>query len=70
MSKVKGYSYLERDDNNNAVLNKDIDAFTRARAAKERRKTERDEINTLKEEINDMKGILLQINEKLKWQEQ
>ena len=28
------------------------------------------EINTLKEEVNDMKNILLQINERLKWQEQ
>ncbi len=70
MSKIEGQPYLERDDSNNAIVNNDVDAFTRAKAAKERKKIERDEINTLKEEINDMKDLLLQINEKMKWQEQ
>ena len=37
---------------------------------KNRIKTQDSEINTLKEEINEMKDILVQINERLKWQEQ
>ena len=70
MSKIEDHPHLERDERSNAVFNKDTDAFTRARMAKERRKTEREEINTLKEEMNDVKNLLLQINEKMKWQEQ
>ena len=70
MSKIKGQTNLFRDDENMAIINTDTNAFTRARAAKERRKLERDEINTLKEEMNDVKNLLLQINEKMKWQEQ
>ena len=42
----------------------------RAKAFKERMLTQDNEINTLREEVNDMKNILLQINERLKWQEQ
>ena len=70
MSKIKGQTNLFRDDENMAIINTNTDAFTRARVAKERRKTEREEINTLKEEMNDVKNLLLQINEKMKWQEQ
>ena len=70
MSKIEGRPDLERDDSNNAIINKDTSAFFQARSAKERRRIERDEINTLKDEINDMKELLLQINEKMKWQEQ
>ena len=32
--------------------------------------TQESEINTLREEVNEMKNILLQMNERLKWQEQ
>ena len=70
MSKIEGRPDLERDDSNNAIINRDTSSFLQARAAKERRSIEKDEINTLKDEINDMKELLLQINEKMKWQEQ
>jgi len=70
MSKIEGRPDLERDDSNNAIINKDTSSFLQARAAKERRRIEKNEINTLKDEINDMKELLLQINEKMKWQEQ
>jgi hypothetical protein len=70
MSKIEGRPDLERDDSNNAIINKDTSSFLQARATKERRRIEKNEINTLKDEINDMKELLLQINEKMKWQEQ
>ena len=70
MSKIEGRPDLERDDSNNAIINRDTSSFLQARAAKERRRIEKNEINTLKDEINDMKELLLQINEKMKWQEQ
>ncbi len=70
MSKIEGRPDLERDDSNNAIINRDTSSFLQARAAKERRRIEKNEINTLKDEMNDMKELLLQINEKMKWQEQ
>ena len=54
--KVEGSNSLYRDETTSAF--------------KERMLTQDNEINTLREEVNDMKNILLQINERLKWQEQ
>ena len=70
MSKINGHSSLIRDDGNMAVINTDSLALRNAKRIKERYKTQDSEINTLKEEINEMKDILVQINERLKWQEQ
>ena len=42
----------------------------RAKKLKERYKIQDSEINILRQEVNDMKDILLQINERMKWQEQ
>jgi len=68
--KVEGSDNLYRDENTSAIINKDTRAMKRAKAFKERMLTQNNEINTLREEVNDMKNILLQINERLKWQEQ
>ena len=70
MSKIEGYSNLVRDDENMAIINTDTSALFKARARKARQIKQASEINTLKREVKDMKEILLQINEKLKWQEQ
>ena len=69
MSKIEGHNGLFRDDNNMAIINNDNSALRRTNRLKQNYKSQRDEINTIKEEINDMKDLLLQINEKLKWQE-
>ena len=52
------------------VINTDTTGLSRAKLLKSRISCQDREINTLKEEINEMKDILLQINERLKWQEQ
>ena len=70
MSKIEGQTSLIRDDNNMAVVNTDTNALHKAKATKARYIKQNSEINTLKREVKDMKEILLQINEKLKWQEQ
>ena len=70
MSRIKGQTNLFRDDENMAIINTDTNALFKARARKARQIKQASEINTLKEEINDMKDLLLQINEKMKWQEQ
>ena len=70
MSKIEGQSNLVRNDENMAVINTDTNALFKARARKARQIKQASEINTLKLEVIEMKELLLQINEKMKWQEQ
>jgi|TARA_Y100000758_G_C15967703_1_gene391989 hypothetical protein len=70
MSRIKGQPNLLRDDENMAIINTDSNALFKARARKARQIKQASEINTLKREVREMKTILLQINEKMKWQEQ
>ena len=68
--KVEGSQNLYRDEDSSAIINTDTTALSRAKLLKSRISSQDREINTLKEEINEMKDILQQINERLKWQEQ
>ncbi len=70
MSKIEGQPNLIRDDSNMAIINKDTSTLVKARILKERYRNQESEINTLKEEVQEMKQILLQINEKLQWQQE
>ena len=70
MSRIKGQTNLFRDDENMAIINTDTNALFKARARKARQIKQASEINTLKREVKEMKELLLQINEKMKWQEQ
>ena len=70
MSRIKGQTNLIRDDENMAIINTDTNALFKARARKARQIKQASEINTLKQDMKEMKQILLQINEKMKWQEQ
>ena len=70
MIKIEGNSNLVRDENTTAVINTDTQGLNRAKLLKSRISSQDREINTLKEEITEMKDILLKINERLKWQEQ
>ena len=70
MSRIKGQTNLFRDDENMAVINTDTKALFKAKARKARQIKQASEINTLKREVKEMRELLLQINEKMKWQEQ
>ena len=70
MSRIEGQPTLVRDDGNMAVINTDSSSLRRSKRLKERYKSQDSEINILRQEVNDMKEILLQINEKMKCQEQ
>ena len=70
MSKIEGQPNLIRDDSNMAIINKDTSTLIKARMLKERYRNQESEINTLREEDQEMKQILLQINEKLQWQQE
>ena len=64
MSKIEGHNNLIRDDSNSAIINKDRNAFLEARRAKELRETQKSEINTLKDEINEMKEMFYRLTRK------
>ena len=70
MSKIEGQPNLIRDDSNMAIINNDTSTLIKARMLKERYRNQESEINTLREEVKEMKQILLQINEKLQWQQE
>ena len=70
MSRIKGQTNLFRDDENMAIINTDTSALFKAKARKARQIKQASEINILKREVREMKKLLLQINEKLQWQEQ
>ena len=70
MSRIKGQTNLFTDDENMAIINTDTKALFKAKAKKARQIKQASEINTLKREVREMKTLLLQINEKMKWQEQ
>jgi hypothetical protein len=68
--KIEGQPNLIRDDSNMAIINNDTSTLIKARMLKERYRNQESEINTLREEVQEMKQILLQINEKLQWQQE
>ena len=70
MSKIEGESNLVRDDDNMAIINTDTLGLYKAQSLKARYIKQTSEINTLKQEVGEMKELLLKINEKMKWQEQ
>ena len=70
MSKIEGQPNLVRDDDNMAIINTDTLGLYKAQSLKARYIKQTSEINTLKQEVGEMKELLLKINEKMKWQEQ
>ena len=70
MIKIEGNTNLVRDEETRAVINTNVHAFSKARQIRSRISSQDNEINTLKEEVFEMKNILQQINERLKCQEQ
>ena len=70
MSRIENQSNLIRDDENMAVINTDTSLLHKIRARNARQIKQTSEINTLKREVREMKELLLQISEKIKWQEQ
>ena len=70
MSKIEGQPNLVRDDGNMSVINTDTLGLHKAQSLKARYIKQTSEINTLKQEVGEMKELLLKINEKMKWQEQ
>lgn len=59
--KVEGHSNLYRDINSGAVINSNLDEYDRYMKAKANRENMITEINTLKQELDEIKQLLKQI---------
>jgi len=62
---VEGHSQLERDEGSHAIVNTDMETYRLAKKRKEVFHNQKNEINTLKNEVLDMKVMLQTIIEKL-----
>mgnify|MGYP000680375054 CR=1 FL=1 len=61
IAKIKGDSTLVRDTNSNAVLSTDMNSLESYRARRKTHDESRQEFQTLKDEVSEIKKILLEI---------
>jgi hypothetical protein len=63
--KVEGHTNLIRDEESHAIVNTDAAAYRLVRKRRELMKTQRNEINNLKNEVSEIKQLLLKVIEKV-----
>lgn len=63
-AKVEGHSTLLRDESSQAIISNDIEGYRAAVRRKKVFQLQRDEINTLKNEMSDIKQLLGEILER------
>ena len=63
-AKVEGHSELIRDELSHAIINTDVEQYRLTIRRREMMKSQRNEINTLKQEVTDIKNLLRERIEK------
>ena len=63
--KVEGHTSLVRDENSSAIVSTDIQAWRLQKKRKEMFLSQRNEINSLRDEVQDVKFLLKEILEKI-----
>ena len=58
---VKGHSNLFRDKNTGAIVNNDASGYVQYKKMKQRRQTEREELDILKKDIDEIKSLLKEL---------
>ena len=58
---VEGHSNLFRDKNTGAIVNNDASGYVQYKKMKQRRQTEREELDILKKDIDEIKSLLKEI---------
>ena len=62
--KVEGHSHLVRDDSSHGIVNTDIENYKLTMKRRELMKTTREEINTLKDDMDEIKSLLTKLIER------
>lgn len=65
-ARVEGHNTLVRDLNNNAIINVDTVSIKKAQLAKSLRKTQKQEIQDLKHDVNELKSMMREVLDRLK----
>tara|TARA_B100001939_G_scaffold335011_1_gene336605 strand:- start:841 stop:1047 length:207 start_codon:yes stop_codon:yes gene_type:complete len=63
--KVEGHSHLVRDEESHAIVNTDIETYRLTMKRREIMKAQRNEINSLRSEVSEIKQLLVQVIEKV-----
>ena len=64
MIPVKDHKNLYRDEKSGAILNTDTDAFKQYKKMKRFKSNQRDEIERMKQDIEEIKSLLMEIVKK------
>jgi len=59
--KVEGQTHLYREESSHAIINTDVEQYRLHKVRKQRFIAQREEINTLRTEVSDMKMMLQQL---------
>lgn len=62
--KVEGHTHLERDESSHAIINTDIEQYRLTMRRREVYRAQKEDINNLKNEIGEIKGLLKELIEK------
>jgi|TARA_Y100000385_G_C13016223_1_gene603971 hypothetical protein len=62
--RVEGHSHLVRDDSSHGIVNTDIENYKLTMKRRELMKTTREEINTLKGDMEEIKSLLTKLIER------
>ena len=65
MIKVEGHTNLVRDESSSAIVNTDFNAYRAVKKRQEAFKNNANDINTLKEEMSEIKNLLSNLIEKI-----
>ena len=69
MIRVEGHTDLYRDEKTGAIINDDSSGYSSYMKAKEKKLLERKELDTMKQEISEIKEMLAKIASKI-WETQ
>ena len=60
-SRVKDYTNLLRDESSSAVVNVDIETLEKIRQRRKLMRTQKEQINTLKNDMEEMKALMKEL---------
>ena len=64
MIKVDGYSHLYRDEKTGAIINRNNTEYQNRLRKIKSTETQKEDLNKMREDINELKGLLRQLLEK------